>query len=184
MLLVVRWAAGPGPQAFGLASARRYRADRGEGGLLLAPVAARPAQLGELEQASLYRHWQGARPGPGFLDGTAPISYFAVDVDEAAVDAWDAYYREEHFPAVLSLPGYGAGGRFRLNRRLSAGLGRDPEWLTLYQLVDEDALRRLSTPGEQPAGAAETYADWLARGAPATRNLIQGRYRPDGPPAR
>jgi hypothetical protein len=98
------------------------------------------------------------------------MAIFAVDVDPRQAEEWDRYYREEHFPAIMSLPGFAAGARFRLTRRLKEGLGRDPEWLTLYQLTQEG-------PQESPE-AARVLDDWIRRGQPATRNTIQGQYFP------
>lgn len=154
-----------------------YRSGDGER-LLLAAASLEAAAPEGAEQASVYAHWQGRLPGDGFLDGRGPLSLFAVDVDPAAAESWDAYYRDEHFPAVLALPGYAAGARFRLQRRLSESLGRDPEWLTLYQLEDEAALERLSRPELQSPAARQVYEDWLRRGQPSTSNLLSRRYLP------
>jgi hypothetical protein len=164
LLLVCRWRGGRGP-----AGGQRYGGP--DGGLFLAAAGEDAVAPAGAEQASLYRPWQGAaEPAPGFLDGAATVVLFAVDVAQAAAAAWDEYYRDEHFPAVLALPAYAAGGRFRLHRRLREDLGRDPEWLTLYQL---------SAASEEPAAAAAAVAeDWRQRGEPFISNRLWARYAP------
>lgn len=178
-LLVARWSAGPGPEPQDLGDAQWYRAEPPlQGGLLLARNPGPALEAVHAETVALYAHWQGAEPGPGFLDGTAPISMFAADVEAGVAAAWDAYYRDEHFPAVLGLEGYAAGARFRLSRRLPQCGARTPEWLTLYQLDCEEALARLGDPDSTPADAAAVYADWQRRGAPLTTNVVMARFRP------
>jgi hypothetical protein len=174
-LLVERWRSGAGPRRTP-ASLGVYQSGDGEW-LLLALAGAETAAPEGAEQASVYFHWQGSLPGDGYLDGRGPLSLFAVDVEPAAADGWDAYYRDEHFPAVLRLPGYAAGARFRLERRLKDGLGRDPEWLTIYQLDDDAGLERLSRSELQSPAARNAYDDWLRRGQPHTSNLLSRRYQ-------
>lgn len=171
-LLVARWRTGAGPRGH----RPRYRPPGEQaGGLLLMPGGVDTALPGGIEQASLYRHLQGSPPGPGFLDGTAPIVVCGADVAPEAAGAWDAWCRDEHFPAVLALPGYAAGARFRVHRRLREGCGHDPEWLTLYQLDGEDALRLLEDPSEAALAVRE---EWRLRGEPLVGSAHHARFLP------
>lgn len=178
-LLLARWLLGSGPPERSGSCCRYLAVAPAQGGVLLVwpPDPAEP--LPEAGQVALYSHWQGSLPGRGFLDGAAPISMFAADVAAGVVAGWDAYYRDEHFPAVLGLDGYAAGARFRLHRRLREGEGRAPEWLTLYQLEGHEALTRLGQLTTADPDATEVYADWQRRGAPLTSNVVMARFVPD-----
>jgi hypothetical protein len=166
-LVVVRWSEGNGPADLEGSWSARYRGAEA-GGVLLGPGEV--ALSSDVEQASVYDYLHGTKVGPDFPVGPSPISLVAQDVDPVRAEEWDRYYREEHFPAIMSLPGFTAGARFRLARRLKEGLHRDREWLTLYQLTEEGP--------QQTPEAARVLDDWIRRGKPATKNRMAGQFYP------
>jgi hypothetical protein len=88
-----------------------------------------------------------------------------IDVEAGALDDFNAWYREQHIPERLGVPG------FRRGRRYEAA-GGGPAYFTLYETDDAAVLSsaaylaRLNSPTE-----------WTRRVLPAMRTMIRNAYR-------
>lgn len=96
--------------------------------------------------------------------GTAALGIW-IDVEAAALDDFDAWYRDQHIPERLSVPGFRRGRRYEVS-------GDGPAYFTLYETADaavlgSDAyLARLNSP-----------TDWTRRVLPAMTMMIRNAYR-------
>lgn len=96
--------------------------------------------------------------------GTAALGIW-IDVDANALDDFNAWYREQHIPERLSVPG------FRRGRRYEA-VGAGPAYFTLYETTDvavlssQPYMARLNAPTE-----------WTRRVLPAMTMMIRNAYR-------
>ena len=81
--------------------------------------------------------------------GTAALGIW-IDVDAKALDDFNAWYREQHIPERLSVPGFLRGRRYEAT-------GAGPAYFTLYETTDaavlssEPYLARLNSPTFRPA---------------------------------
>ena len=88
-----------------------------------------------------------------------------IDVDAGALDDFNAWYREQHIPERLGVPGFLRGRRYE-------AIGDGPAYFTLYEtesaavLSSAAYLARLSSPTE-----------WTRRVLPAMRTMIRNAYR-------
>jgi hypothetical protein len=87
-------------------------------------------------------------------EGRPAILVVTVEVTEDRVDELDRWYREEHVPEKLELPGYTLIRRFRSH-------DGSPKFLALYELTDpEVAFRPRTGPPEAAARLQEVMATW------------------------
>lgn len=98
-----------------------------------------------------------------------------MDVDARGLDDFNAWYRQQHLPERLAVPGFLRGRRYE-----SAGDG--PRYFTLYEtesaavLASAAYLARLDAP-----------TDWTRRALSAVRRMVRTPYRrvaTTGPDAR
>lgn len=88
-----------------------------------------------------------------------------IDVDADALDDFNAWYREQHIPERLGVPGFLRGRRYEAT-------GASPAYFTLYEtesaavLSSAAYLARLNAP-----------TDWTRRVLPAMRTMIRNAYR-------
>jgi hypothetical protein len=88
-----------------------------------------------------------------------------MDVEAAGLDDFNAWYRRQHLPERLSVPGFLRGRRYE-----SAGSG--PRYFTLYETADAGVLssaaylERLDAP-----------TDWTRRALPLVRRMVRSAYR-------
>jgi hypothetical protein len=88
-----------------------------------------------------------------------------MDVDAAGLDDVDAWYRRQHLPERLSVPGFLRGRRYQTS-------GDGPVYFTLYETVDAGVLssapylERLNDP-----------TDWTRRTLPRIRRMVRNAYR-------
>jgi hypothetical protein len=110
---------------------------------------------------------EGLLPGPASNDdATVPGGFLVVrmDVDPQHEADFNAWYNEEHLPALCTVPGVIAARRFR-------AIEGAPAYMATYHLADpavvasEAWTRAISTP-------------WSARVRPTFRNLWRTVYRP------
>ena len=98
------------------------------------------------------------------MTGTAALGIW-IDVDAHALDDFNAWYREQHIPERLSVPGFRRGRRYEAT-------GPGPAYFTLYETADaavlgsESYLVRLNSPTE-----------WTRRVLPAMTTMIRNAYR-------
>jgi hypothetical protein len=96
--------------------------------------------------------------------GTAALSIW-IDVEAAALDDFNAWYRDEHIPERLGVPGFRRGRRYEAT-------GAGPAYFTLYETTDAAVLSsaaylaRLNSPTE-----------WTRRVLPAMTLMIRNAYR-------
>jgi hypothetical protein len=99
-----------------------------------------------------------------------------MDVDASGLDDFNAWYRRQHLPERLSVPGFLRG------RRYEADGSPSPRYFTLYETTDASVLssalylERLNAP-----------TDWTRRALPLVRRMIRNAYRclaTSGPDAR
>ena len=88
-----------------------------------------------------------------------------IDVDAGALDDFNAWYREQHIPERLGVPGFLRGRRYEAT-------GGGPAYFTLYEtesaavLSSAAYLARLNAPTE-----------WTRRVLPTMRTMIRNAYR-------
>ena len=88
-----------------------------------------------------------------------------MDVDAAGLDDFNAWYRRQHLPERLSVPGFQRGRRYRAT-------ADGPVYFTLYETVDAAVLssapylERLNNPTE-----------WTRRALPMIRRMVRNAYR-------
>ena len=88
-----------------------------------------------------------------------------MDVDAGGLDDFNAWYRRQHLPERLSVPGFLRGRRYE-------GKGAGLRYFTLYETVDagvlssEPYLERLNAP-----------TDWTRRALPLVRRMVRNAYR-------
>jgi hypothetical protein len=88
-----------------------------------------------------------------------------LDVDTAGLDDFNAWYRRQHLPERLSVPGFLRGRRYQTT-------GDGPVYFTLYETVDAAVLssapylERLDDP-----------TDWTRRALPRVRRMVRNAYR-------
>jgi hypothetical protein len=98
-----------------------------------------------------------------------------MDVDAGGLDDFNAWYRRQHLPERLSVPGFLRGRRYE-------SVGAGPRYFTLYETADATVLssasylERLNAP-----------TDWTRRALPLVRRMVRNAYRrvaSSGPDAR
>ena len=88
-----------------------------------------------------------------------------MDVDASGLDDFNAWYRRQHLPERLSLPGFLRGRRYQAT-------GDGPVFFTLYETADAAVLssapymERLNNP-----------TDWTRRALPMIRRMVRNAYR-------
>jgi hypothetical protein len=88
-----------------------------------------------------------------------------MDVDPAGVQDFNAWYRRQHLPERLAVPGFLRGRRYQ-----AAGPG--PAYFTLYETVSADVLS--SPPYLQRLNAP---TEWTRRTLPRIRRMVRTAYR-------
>jgi hypothetical protein len=107
---------------------------------------------------------EGLLAGPSRNDTPGGLLVVRMDVDPAHEDDFNAWYNEEHLPALCAVPGVIAARRFR-------AIEGGPAYMAIYYLTDpsvqaSDAWKQaISTP-------------WSARIRPSFRNLRRAVYQP------
>lgn len=88
-----------------------------------------------------------------------------MDVEAAGLDDFNAWYRRQHLPERLSVPGFLRGRRYQAT-------GDGPVYFTLYETRDATVLssapymERLNNPTE-----------WTRRALPMVRRMVRNAYR-------
>ena len=88
-----------------------------------------------------------------------------MDVDAGGLDDFNAWYRRQHLPERLAVPGFLRGRRYHAT-------GDGPVYFTLYETVDPAVLssapymERLNDP-----------TDWTRRALPRIRRMVRNAYR-------
>jgi hypothetical protein len=88
-----------------------------------------------------------------------------MDVDAAGVEDFNAWYRRQHLPERLAVPGFLRGRRYE-------GSADGPRYFTLYETADASVLgsapylERLNAPTE-----------WTRRALPRVRRMVRNAYR-------
>lgn len=98
-----------------------------------------------------------------------------MDVDAGGLEDFNAWYRRQHLPERLAVPGFLRG------RRYESG-GGDPRYFTLYETADAAVLS--SAPYLERLNAP---TDWTRRALPRIRRMVRNAYRrvaTTGPDAR
>lgn len=88
-----------------------------------------------------------------------------MDVEAGGLDDFNAWYRRQHLPERLSVPGFLRGRRYE-----SAGPG--PRYFTLYETADAAVLS--SAPYLERLNAP---TDWTRRALPRVRTMVRNAYR-------
>ena len=98
-----------------------------------------------------------------------------MDVDAAGLEDFNAWYRGQHLPERLSVPGFLRGRRYESD-------GDGPQYFTLYETADAGVLS--SAPYMERLNAP---TDWTRRALPLVRRMVRNAYRrveTTGPDAR
>jgi hypothetical protein len=98
-----------------------------------------------------------------------------MDVDAGGLEDFNAWYRRQHLPERLSVPGFLRGRRYE-----SGGAG--PRYFTLYETADATVLS--SAPYLERLNAP---TDWTRRALPLVQRMVRNAYRrvaTTGPDAR
>src|SRR5574341_2338261 len=88
-----------------------------------------------------------------------------MDIAPGVEDDFERWYREQHFPERLGVPGFLRGRRYRTAREA-------PTFFILYETENTEVLRspaymtRLNNP-----------TDWTRRVLPNMRNVVRNAYR-------
>jgi hypothetical protein len=96
--------------------------------------------------------------------GSAALGIW-MDVQPEAEEDFTRWYRQQHFPERLGVPGFLRGRRWRT-------AGGPPTYFALYETADGEVLRspaylaRLNSPTE-----------WTRRVLPTMRNVVRNAYR-------
>lgn len=96
--------------------------------------------------------------------GTAALGIW-LDVDPDAIEDFNAWYRRQHVPERLAVPGFLRGRRY-------AAAGDGPAYFTLYETADPGVL---SSPAYLERLNAPT--EWTRRTLPRLRRMIRSAYR-------
>ena len=82
----------------------------------------------------------------------------ATDVEPEWEDEWHRWYREEHLPALLALPGVRSGRRY-------VAVEGEPKYLALYEIESPAVL-------QGPDFERAVRTDWTARLKPHFRSIL------------
>jgi hypothetical protein len=88
-----------------------------------------------------------------------------MDVDDSRAEDFNAWYRGQHLPERLSVPGFLRGRRYEV-------VGTGPRFFTLYETADGAVLssaayvERLNNP-----------TDWTRQSLPLIRRMVRNAYR-------
>ena len=107
-------------------------------------------------------------------DNAGGMLMFAMNVAPEAEQEFNAWYDEEHIPALAAVPGCLAARRFRITSAASDGNQR---YLALYHLASADVC---SSPAWKKAAGTE----WTARMRPHFRDPLRLPLRRYAPAAR
>jgi hypothetical protein len=88
-----------------------------------------------------------------------------MDVDPVGLDDFNAWYRRQHLPERLSVPGFLRGRRYEIT-------GTGPRYFTLYETVDAAVLS--SAPYLERLNAP---TDWTRRALALVRRMVRNVYR-------
>ena len=98
-----------------------------------------------------------------------------MDVDAGGLEEFNQWYRRQHLPERLSVPGFLRGRRYETG-------GSGPRYFTLYETSDAAVLS--SAPYLERLNAP---TDWTRRALPLIRRMVRNAYRrvaTTGPDAR
>jgi hypothetical protein len=88
-----------------------------------------------------------------------------MDVDAAGRDDFNGWYRRQHLPERLSVPGFLRGRRYQTG-------GTGPKYFTLYETANAAVLS--SAPYMERLNAP---TDWTRRALPLVRKMVRNAYR-------
>src|SRR5579859_7953653 len=91
-------------------------------------------------------------PGVTMTDHRPGILVVSVEVDEKDADELDRWYREEHGPEKLAIPGYASLRRFR-------AYDGSARFLAIYELTDAEVAMR---PGDASTESVERMRQIMA----------------------
>jgi len=64
--------------------------------------------------------------------------------DPDAEEEYNRWYREDHIPELLAVPGFVAARRYQVRRDLTAGESSKPTYLAVYELEADDLAAPLT----------------------------------------
>ena len=88
-----------------------------------------------------------------------------MDIVPGVEDDFERWYREQHFPERLGVPGFLRGRRYRTVREA-------PTFFTLYETENADVLRSAAY-----MTCLNNPTDWTRRVLPNMRNVVRNAYR-------
>lgn len=109
---------------------------------------SRPAESFEARTLKLPGFQRGVyrqvHPGSAYeMPDTEYLFLVAHDIPAGREEEFTAWYDTEHIPAMLRVPGFVTARRFKMTAPLSpesGGQASGPQYLTLYDLADRDAV--------------------------------------------
>lgn len=72
------------------------------------------------------------------FDGSQAVLLWMLEPGEPLEDEWNEWYDTEHVPALMSVPGFLNGSRFRVDEHLGGAM--PPRFLAYYELAGLDVL--------------------------------------------
>ena len=129
---------------------------------------------------NVYEQLSGSHLGHPLLAGDYPISVVTMECSEPAKETeFNDWYTHWHVPALVRIPGYVSGARFRLVEHPALKwLDMGPRYLALYELADLECIPSLSDPERMHPAAAAEFAEYQAFAAPLSTDMSWNIYRP------
>lgn len=129
----------------------------------------------QYSHSSVYEQTTGSHLGKPLLRGNRPLLMELTDVAPGKYEEWNRWVEREELPSFLEDPWIAMGGHFRaIEGVLPPGLVQGPRYLTLYELISEEAahamydrermspaLRQLTNSAGYRDAAAMTERRWL-----------------------
>jgi len=75
---------------------------------------------------------------------------------------YNSWYRDQHLPEVLSIPGFISGQRYRLSDCQFAGMVSPWKYMAIYQIEGESPAAALAELSRRISGGTITISDALA----------------------
>lgn len=123
---------------------------------------------------NVYEQISGPPFAPLLLERDYCLSLVQMEPRPETEAEFNRWYDASHVPALLRVPGYVSGMRFRLvDAPELAWLNMRPRYLALYEIWDEASVPRIAVPEQMSPEARAELANFQAQGLP----LVQGEVR-------
>jgi len=100
---------------------------------------------------------------PYVMPDSKVLFVVAHDIPDGREDEFSAWYNTEHIPAMLRLPGFLTARRFKLAHPPAAGDARQPMYVSLYDLANEDAVENEQFMRDRESPWSSWVRSWYTR---------------------